>query len=104
MSEVESKVVEAKEAPVKVESPSIENMIKAYDLKALGLSLKEAGLPIAEAAAEAVAAQIYKRFKLWAQKSAVLSDNKIDDVIAPFYDQLDTFVLEQIDKIDGKHS
>lgn len=77
-------------------------MEKAYDLKALGLKLKDAGLPIALEGAEAAAAAAYVALKDWFKESAVLSENKIDDVIAPFIDHADPIVLPQIDKIDGK--
>lgn len=72
-------------------------MEKAYDLKALGEKLKAQGLPVLEDTAE----KVYKATKEWAQESAIISKNKIDDVVAPFYDQLDKLVLPQIDKIDG---
>lgn len=77
-------------------------MEKAYDLKALGEKLQAAGIPIALDAAEAAAGQVYLAFKAWIKESAALSENKIDDVIAPFIDQADAIVLPQIDKIDGK--
>lgn len=72
-------------------------MTKAYDLKALGEKLKAQGLPVLEDTAE----KVYKATKEWAKESAVISENKIDDVVAPFYDHLDPLVLPQIDKIDG---
>lgn len=75
-------------------------MEKAYDLKALGLKLKAQGLPIAEESLEAAAGKFYVAFKEWVQESAVLSENKIDDVIAPFIGQLDPIVLPAIEKID----
>ena len=75
-------------------------MEKAYDLKALGLKLKAQGLPIAEEALEAVGAQVYLALKAWVQESAVLSENKIDDVLAPFISQLDPIVLPLIEKLD----
>jgi hypothetical protein len=75
-------------------------MEKAYDLKDLGQKLKDAGLPIMEEALEAAAGKAYMVLKQWIQESAVLSENKIDDVIAPFIDHLDSIVLPQIDKID----
>ena len=77
-------------------------MEKAYDLKALAEKLEAAGLPIVKEAAEATAKEVYLAVKAWAKESAVLSENKIDDVVAPFYDHLDQFVLAQIDKIDGQ--
>lgn len=77
-------------------------MEKAYDLKDLGLKLKDAGLPIALEALESSAAKTYLAFKAWGKESAALSENKIDDVVSPFYDQLDSLILPLIDKIDGQ--
>lgn len=73
-----------------------------YDLKALGLKLKDKGLPIVEEAAEAAAGQVYLALKEWLQEEAIKSENKIDDVVAPFLAQLDPMVLPLIDKIDGQ--
>lgn len=79
-------------------------MEKAYDIKALGLKIKEEaakrGLTLAEEAVEALGAAAYLGTKVWAQESAVLSDNKIDDFIAPFYGHLDGVVLPAIEKLD----
>lgn len=79
-------------------------MQKAYDLKELGLKIKAKmaadGLEIAEEAVEKLAKAAYLGLKEWGQESAVLSESKIDDFIAPFYGQLDSFVLPQIEKID----
>jgi len=77
-------------------------MEKAYDLKELGLKLKNAGLPIAEEALESVAGIVYKEMKAWLKESAPISETKMDDFVAPFYDQLDPIVLPLIDKIDGQ--
>lgn len=71
-------------------------MEKAYDPKALIEFIKLEGLEVAEDGAEA----IYKGFKKWAQESALISENKIDDVIAPFFGHLDPIVLPLIDKIN----
>lgn len=79
-------------------------MEKAYDLKALGQMIKDEaakeGLTIAEEAVEKLAKAAYIGTKAWAKESAVLSPTKIDDFIAPFYDQLDVVVLPQIEKVD----
>lgn len=72
-------------------------MEKAYDIKDLGERLKAKGLDLAE---EAVGI-VYKETKEWIKESAALSENKFDDLAAPFLDQLDAVVLPQIDKIDG---
>ena len=79
-------------------------MTKAYDLKALGQKIKEKaaadGLTIAEDAVEKLAKAAYLGLKEWGKESAVLSTTKVDDFVAPFYDQLDVVVNPQIDKID----
>ena len=79
-------------------------MVKAYDVKELGLAIKAKaegeGLALAEDAIEALAKACYLGMKDWLKASALLSESKVDDFVAPFYDQLDTFVLPQIDKID----
>ncbi len=89
---VDSKKTMETAAAAKAQVP----MTKAYDLKVLGARLKEAGL----GNAEQLAGEVYLVTKDWAKESAPLSENKIDDLAAPFYDQADTFVLSQLDKID----
>jgi hypothetical protein len=71
--------------------------MKAYELALLTEELKLQGLPIVEDLAE----KSYLAFKEYLKKSAVLSENKYDDIIVPFVDHLDVMVLPQIDKIDG---
>lgn len=73
-------------------------MEKPYQLKDLGDKLKGKGLDLAE---EAVG-HVYEATKEWLKESAVLSENKVDDVVMPFIDQLDPIVKPQIDKINGK--
>lgn len=79
-------------------------MEKAYDIKALGQMIleesKKDGLHLAEEAVETIAKAAYVAVKNWATESAKLSESKIDDFIAPFYGQIDSFVLPQIEKID----
>lgn len=79
-------------------------MEKAYDLKALGeiisAEAKKEGLTIAEDALEKLGKAVYQGTKQWAKESARLSDSKVDDFIAPFYDHLDSVVNEQIEKVD----
>jgi hypothetical protein len=75
-------------------------MEKAYDVKALGLKLKAAGLPLAEEALEAGATKAYVALKELIKESAALSDNKIDDVISPFIDQLDQVFVPFIKHLD----
>lgn len=77
-------------------------MEKAYDLKDLAKKLEGAGVPVLKEAAEATAGKVYIAVKEWAKESAAVSENKIDDVVASFYDQLDKVVLPAIDKIDGE--
>lgn len=73
-------------------------MDKAYDVQNLLSRCKADGLDLAEAEA----GLFYKHLKEWIQESAVVSENKIDDVIAPFISQLDPIMLPLIDKINGK--
>lgn len=72
-------------------------MEKAYDLKALELKLKAKGLPEVEKLAE----KSFEAFKEWFAESAVLSENKYDDVVVPFMTLVDGIVKPQLDKIDG---
>lgn len=79
-------------------------MEKAYSLKDLGQMIKDQaakeGLTIAEEALEKLGKAVYLGSKEWAKESAKVSETKIDDFIAPFYDQIDGFVMPQIEKID----
>lgn len=79
-------------------------MNKAYDIKALGQMIieeaKKDGLELAEQAAEKLAKAAYNGQKRWLKESAVLSPNKVDDVIAPLYDFADPIVLPAIDSMD----
>ena len=78
--------------------------LKAYDLKVLGQKIKEEaakdGLLMAEETIEKLAKAAYFATKAWAKESAQLSETKIDDFIAGFYDQMDPFVIPQIEKLD----
>ena len=79
-------------------------MKEAYKLKDLGeMVLEEAkkeGLQIAEEAVEKLAKASYVGTKRWLKESAVISENKVDDFVAPYLDGLDAIVLPQIEKID----
>lgn len=79
-------------------------MEKAYELKALGEMIvaeaKKDGLVLAESALEKLGKAVYNGSKSWAKESAVVSDNKVDDFMSAFYDNVDAFVLPQIEKID----
>lgn len=77
-------------------------MEKAYDLADLGKKLAASGVPALKEFGEAEAKEVYIQLKAWLVESAALSTNKIDDMIAPFYGQLDGLVLPLIDKIDGQ--
>lgn len=76
----------------------------AYELKDLGKKIVEKakldGLTVAEEALEKLGRAIYLGTKEWAQESAVASETKIDDFVAPLYNHLDGFVLPQIQKLD----
>lgn len=73
-------------------------MEKAYDVKNLLERCKADGLNLVENEVGLV----YKHLKEWILESATLSENKIDDVLAPFVSQLDPIMLPLIDKIDGE--
>ncbi len=80
---------------------------KAYDLKDLGDKIiahaKADGLEIAEEAVEKLAKAAYFGVKDWAKESAAISETKIDDLAAKFYDYADQFVVPQIEAIDIDH-
>jgi hypothetical protein len=94
VTQMEAEKAKAKSAALKIEVP----MTEAYDVKVLAARLKKAGVEHAEK----LVGDIYFVTKDWAKESAPLSSNKIDDLAAPFYDQADSFVVPQIDKMDGK--
>lgn len=79
-------------------------MEKAYEIKALGQMIvaeaKKDGLHLAEEAVETLGKAAYSGMKGWLKESAAVSENKIDDWVAPFYDNIDPFVLPQIEKLD----
>lgn len=79
-------------------------MTEAYELKALGEIIiekaKADGLTIAEEAAEKLAKAAYLGTKEWFQESAVLSENKVDDFVAPLFGAADSLVLPMIEKLD----
>lgn len=79
---------------------------KAYDLSELKdivvEEIKKDGLDALEAAAKSVSKSSYSGIKKWLKGSAVVSTFKLDDYIAPFYDQLDQMILPGIDKISFK--
>ena len=73
-------------------------MEKAYDLKDLGSRLKGKGLDLAEDAAGIILDSTID----WLVESAIKSENKIDDIVAPLLVAVKPYIKEQIDKIDGK--
>lgn len=79
-------------------------MEKAYEIKALGQIIieeaKKDGLILLEEAAEKLAKAAYVGQKRWLKESAVLSENKLDDLAIPFYDMADGIVIPLIEKID----
>lgn len=79
------------------ETPAVPAM-KPYDLKVLLGKLKARGLDIAEDMAMIVVEETSQ----WVVESAVLSENKIDDVAALGMPQLVSLVKSLADKIDGK--
>ena len=71
-------------------------MEKAYDLKGLLEELKGNGLEIAEESAKVVIESVFN----WLEKSAVMSENKYDDLAVILYPQLKAYALEQAEKIN----
>lgn len=65
----------------------------------MALDLKKAGLSIGEDVAKAVIKDIVRPF---AAEYIAKSENKIDDLLLPFLDQLETALLNMADKIDGE--
>lgn len=73
-------------------------MVKAYDVKELVNKLKARGLDVAEE----MAVVIIEETLVWVDESAVLSENKIDDVARLGIEPLKKLALKLADKIDGK--
>lgn len=71
---------------------------KAYDLKVLAEKMKQEGLEVAEDAA----GKMVKCVMIWLKDSAVKSENPFDDMIAPFLIPIEKYIMNEIDKIDGK--
>ena len=61
--------------------------------------LKAAGLSIAEDAVKAVLKDVVRPY---AEYYIMNSENKIDDVLMPFLDQLQDALVEVVDKMDGE--
>lgn len=71
---------------------------KAYDLDELVAGLADKGLTNIENAGS----DLYMGFKDWVVQSAKLSASPYDDLGLPFVSYIDSLVLPQIDKINGK--
>lgn len=61
--------------------------------------LKKAGMSIAEDAVKAAVKDIVRPY---AEYYIAQSENKIDDVLLPFMDQLEAAILDVADEIDGE--
>lgn len=79
-------------------------MDKAYDIKALGEAIKaeaeKQGLTLAEEAVETLGKAAWTGTKNWAQESASMSENKIDDLVVPFLNTMDKLVEDGVEKVD----
>jgi hypothetical protein len=73
-------------------------MEKAFDVKVLAEKLKARGLDVAEEAAKVVIEEVLD----WCQASVLVTENKFDDLVAPFIPQLKEAALKAADKIDGQ--
>ena len=73
-------------------------MEKAYDVKALVEKLKGKGLEVAEDVAVIAVGEVIA----WFKESALLSENKYDDLVLAILPMLEAEILKQIDKIDGQ--
>jgi hypothetical protein len=61
--------------------------------------IKKLGLDLAEQITASVIKQVVRPY---AEYYIYKSENKIDDVLVPFLDQLEGAILEVVDKIDGE--
>lgn len=61
--------------------------------------LKKLGLELAEDTVQAAISKIVKPYALW---YVTQTENKIDDILIPFVDQLEQALVEAADQIDGK--
>jgi hypothetical protein len=75
-----------------------DTMEKAYDIKELGLKLKAKGLDIAEESLKIIVEESFD----WLEESAKLSPNMYDDMMAMVYPQAKSYVIAQVDKLDGE--
>lgn len=80
---------------------AFEEMSKAYDTSHLVKEFSNQGLEIGEEAAKIV----IKVLMPWLKKSFELSESKIDDVIAPLMNSVESYLLtvaESINKADNE--
>ena len=73
-------------------------MVKAYDPKVLIEKLKGKGLNLAEEAATIVVEETLN----WVSESAIISENKMDDILAVIIPVIKPHIMRLIDKIDGE--
>lgn len=73
-------------------------MEKAYQISDLVSKLKARGMDVAEEAAKICVQETLA----WFKESAAISENHIDDLVAPFCGYLETAALGLVDKIDGQ--
>lgn len=73
-------------------------MDQPYELKGLVAELKGKGLDIAEDAAILTVESVFA----WLEKSAVMSVNPFDNVLAALIPAVKTEVFKVVDKIDGQ--
>jgi len=72
--------------------------MKAYDVKELGLKLKDKGLVLAEETAE----QVFECVVEWVEESAKASEMPWDDFVLVLMPKVKEVVKAQLEKIDGK--
>lgn len=73
-------------------------MDKPYDLKGLVSELKGKGLDLAEDAAKHTVESVFT----WLEKSAELSTNPFDNVLAALIPAVKIEVFKAVDRIDGE--
>lgn len=72
--------------------------MNGYDIKVLGEKLKAKGLDVAEESLKILVSETLD----WVAKSAPVSPNKIDDVVAMAIPFVKPQIMKAIDKIDGQ--
>lgn len=71
---------------------------EAYDLNHLIALLKDEGLDVTEDLAKVLVQAVFD----WIKFSAKKSDTRIDDLIASLIPNIEPWIMERIDKIDGE--